>query len=1101
VKFADLAGWTCVLLPLIATSCRGGAGNGPLERRRADLDFSTGDVQGTILWNGAPIDAQNLQGGLFANDPGGAFVWVYSSNYSAANLPPGDHALTLYGGAYCFDPSNKLGETSFTITAQSTTTADFDLTATAGQLHGSVEINGVPLPGAWIVIDTQSQCPIGSSVIFQYGSNLRGFSTDGNGGFSRLLAPADYTASVYGPSGQIGSLSFTILPGQTTDVGAINIPTGALQWSISWGGTPAGTQESNGLLAATSGGPSFWVRAPAGTAPAVSAGPHTLGLFASSCRDATNKLGETIFTVTAGATTSTVFDLSATAGRVTGSIALNGVPFSDARIAFDPQCSNTDFSFGNGDGFSYSSVYPTEANDSLSPTFPVGQDGSFARLLAPGSYTAHVSDSSGRLQSLSFDVTAGQTTSVGNIDIQVGAVQGTVFWNGAPIGTLESVGQRMHVAEPGGLSSQLEGSSYSVATLSPGLHTLGLYTGYCTDLADRIGETAFTVNVGATTTADFELKDTAGKITGSVTANNVPVRTFITTDNSCIQFASDETGRFARLLPPGEFGATFYGPDGQFGTFTFSILAGQTTDVDSVTTPAGTDVSTELSGGMNSVNGMSLEFAQVMTAGNTTVVESGACSPACNPPPTGYEIVGTRYWDLSTTAIFNGPIQVCIHYNFFEVTGDESALRLVHDDGSGFANITTSLDSTLHVICGTASSLSPFAVVQPKRGGACTSGADCGTHFCVDGVCCNSACGSGDPGDCQACSVAAGGTTNGLCTPVSTAHVCRPSAGICDAAEMCDGSSLQCPANTFVLAGAICRESAGACDVAEVCTGASANCPPDGMMAAGTICRASAGACDVAETCSGSAAACPPDSFVAAGMICQPASNACQSPGTCSGAGAVCPGVTSIPGCSLDKTPPVFGNVPGPITAFATSTSGARVTYTKPTATDAVDGARPVTCTPASGSTFPVGKSTVTCTTADRSGNPNSATFTVWVQYQAPTDGTFFLAPIRADGGSIFRIGRPVPVRFKLTGASAGITNLVARLSVTRVSSAIEGTTVDTSDETDDDTDFIFRFRPGVKFYAYRWKTTNQTQGTYQLKADLGDGVAHQVNVSLKGAR
>jgi len=33
---------------------------------------------------------------------------------------------------------------------------------------------------------------------------------------------------------------------------------------------------------------------------------------------------------------------------------------------------------------------------------------------------------------------------------------------------------------------------------------------------------------------------------------------------------------------------------------------------------------------------------------------------------------------------------------------------------------------------------------------------------------------------------------------------------------------------------------------------------------------------------------------------------------------------------------------------------------------------------------------------------------------------------------------------------------------------------------------------------AYRRKTSNQTQGTYQLKADLGDLVLHQVNVSLK---
>jgi hypothetical protein len=199
-----------------------------------------------------------------------------------------------------------------------------------------------------------------------------------------------------------------------------------------------------------------------------------------------------------------------------------------------------------------------------------------------------------------------------------------------------------------------------------------------------------------------------------------------------------------------------------------------------------------------------------------------------------------------------------------------------------------------------------------------------------------------------------------------------------------------------------------------------------------------------------------------------------------------------------DTKGPVFSAVPGTITAFATSTSGATVSYTKPIATDAVDGGRTVTCTPASGAQFPVNKTTVTCTASDTRGHTSTAAFTVWVTYQAPTDGTFFLFPIRPDGSSIFRIGRPVPVRFKLTGASQNITNLVARLIVTKISSTIQGTTEDTSDETVDDTDLIFKFRPTFKFYAYRWRTRDQTQGTYQLKADLGDGVVHQVSVSLK---
>jgi hypothetical protein len=177
------------------------------------------------------------------------------------------------------------------------------------------------------------------------------------------------------------------------------------------------------------------------------------------------------------------------------------------------------------------------------------------------------------------------------------------------------------------------------------------------------------------------------------------------------------------------------------------------------------------------------------------------------------------------------------------------------------------------------------------------------------------------------------------------------------------------------------------------------------------------------------------------------------------------------------------------------------VSYTKPTATDAVDGVRPVTCLPGSGVTFHVGKTTVTCTATDKSGNKGTATFTVWVQYQAPSDGTFFLAPIRPDGSSIFVIGAPVPVKFKLTGASANITNLTAHLVVSQVSSTVQGTVTVVSDETVDDTDMTFKYRSSQRLYIYRWKTRDKTQGTYLLRADLGDGVTHQINVSLKTAK
>ncbi|HEX6553436.1 MAG TPA: HYR domain-containing protein [Ktedonobacteraceae bacterium] len=76
-----------------------------------------------------------------------------------------------------------------------------------------------------------------------------------------------------------------------------------------------------------------------------------------------------------------------------------------------------------------------------------------------------------------------------------------------------------------------------------------------------------------------------------------------------------------------------------------------------------------------------------------------------------------------------------------------------------------------------------------------------------------------------------------------------------------------------------------------------------------------------------------------------------------------------------------FSNVPANITTNATSSQGAVVTYTSPTAVDEDSPLPPVNCSPASGSTFPVGVTKVTCTMSDSDDTPSSVTasFTVTV--------------------------------------------------------------------------------------------------------------------------
>ena len=76
------------------------------------------------------------------------------------------------------------------------------------------------------------------------------------------------------------------------------------------------------------------------------------------------------------------------------------------------------------------------------------------------------------------------------------------------------------------------------------------------------------------------------------------------------------------------------------------------------------------------------------------------------------------------------------------------------------------------------------------------------------------------------------------------------------------------------------------------------------------------------------------------------------------------------------NTPPVL-SLPGPITAEAASSAGTAVTWTA-SATDAEDNPDPTpVCSPASGSVFPLGTTTVACTVTDGGGLSASGSFTV----------------------------------------------------------------------------------------------------------------------------
>lgn len=120
--------------------------------------------------------------------------------------------------------------------------------------------------------------------------------------------------------------------------------------------------------------------------------------------------------------------------------------------------------------------------------------------------------------------------------------------------------------------------------------------------------------------------------------------------------------------------------------------------------------------------------------------------------------------------------------------------------------------------------------------------------------------------------------------------VCRPANGACDVAEVCSGTSLDCPSDGFATASTMCRAAAGPCDAPESCTGTSPACPTDQLRPTTHVCRAAvSGGCDRPETCSGSSVQCPNDTFQPNGTLCRMANGACDLPEVCSGTSSTCP--------------------------------------------------------------------------------------------------------------------------------------------------------------------------------------------------------------------
>ncbi len=205
----------------------------------------------------------------------------------------------------------------------------------------------------------------------------------------------------------------------------------------------------------------------------------------------------------------------------------------------------------------------------------------------------------------------------------------------------------------------------------------------------------------------------------------------------------------------------------------------------------------------------------------------------------------------------------------------------------------------------------------------------------------------------------------------------------------------------------------------------------------------------------------------------------------------------------VDTTAPAL-KLPVNLIVTALKASGTPVKFVF-YANDLVDGPVPVTCSPASGSVFPIGATIVNCSAMDSHGNNASAHFTVFVQY-APVGakcggvaGHQVLAPINIDGSSVFKQGSVVPVKFRVcdtNGKAIGTPGVVSKFRLIEIISKAMVLNVDqpvlsaASDPV---------FRSGNQQWIFNINTRNLKAGsTYVYLITLIDGSTIQFQFSLK---
>ncbi|RJX19163.1 MAG: hypothetical protein C4575_09165, partial [Desulforudis sp.] len=119
-------------------------------------------------------------------------------------------------------------------------------------------------------------------------------------------------------------------------------------------------------------------------------------------------------------------------------------------------------------------------------------------------------------------------------------------------------------------------------------------------------------------------------------------------------------------------------------------------------TPAGTDVDVQLG------DNVDISFDTVGTGGDTTATR------VSDPEVAAFSVLGGCCYDITTTATYSGKILIALPYDESGLPVPEQDLRMLHNEGGIWVDVTRSVDTVNNKVLGEVDSLSVFVIAYEK---------------------------------------------------------------------------------------------------------------------------------------------------------------------------------------------------------------------------------------------------------------------------------------------------------------------------------------------------------------------------------------------------